>query len=532
MVASLLTVLSSGIQDERLAFRTTLYPFVRVWVKTGRFTTQWVRLDFDNVPAFGQTGFVRLTRKGHLITRLFLVAEMPDIWSVQKRAEVAKGAGGGVGSAYPRFGWTNSLGHALVGQLTLDIGGSRVESLDGQLMEVLDEFYTPMEKVGIANQGLRRRDSGFTDQTWGWPPTEQVGQVGAGTGTGTGYKERVVVPLPFWFSRGDMGCALPIDAIGADEVRCSVTFRSVGGLYFTSTQRQGLASEAEGSSLWPMEGSSFYSADPVADPSVLSTPLTDSLGVIQMPTGLTLGECYVMAEYVYLDQNEANRFRLSDLQVPVVQHYAMAPYDTRGLLNARIPLRVPNPCRAVMFFCQPWEAGAYNAHFLATRDMTGTVNTFPDGSSYPWWPDAVGASGAGGAKGLTLTMRPAFALSDSEPVSGYALEFQGGMVRYRTEGGALFRSVIPSYEMRKAPWVNRYYYYLPFGIQNGWTPFSQPRGEANLDKMTKKELVLQFRPRYGTTSGLEVGRFQVRVFAETYNVLRVFGGRAGLLFAY
>lgn len=525
MVASLLTVLSSGIQDERLAFRATVYPFVRVWRRAGRFTTQWVRLDFDNVPAFGQTGFVRLTRKGHLVTRLFLVAEMPDIWSVQQRASVANG--GGV--AYPRFGWTNSLGHALVGGLTLDIGGSRVESMDGQLMEVLDEFYTPMEKVGVANEGLRRRDTGFTDQTWGWPPPQAVGVSGA---SGTGYKERVVVPLPFWFSRGDMGCALPIDAIGADEVRCGVTFRSVASLYFTATQRQGLASEAEGSALWPMEGSSFYSADPVLDPSVLGSPLTDSLGVIQMPTGLVLGECYVMAEYVYLDQNEANRFRLADLQVPVVQHYTMAPYDTRGLPNARIPLRVPNPCRGVMFFCQPWEAGAYNAHFLATRDMTGTVNTLPDGSRYPWWPDAVGISGSAGAGTLATMMRPAFSLSDSEPVAGYSVEFQGGLVRYRTEGGALFRSVIPSYEMRKSPWVNRYYYYLPFGVQNGWTPFSQPRGEANLDKMTKKELVLQFRSRYGNTSGLEVGRFQVRVFAETYNVLRVFGGRAGLLFAY
>ena len=519
MVASLLRVLSSGIQDERLTFRPTLYPFIRVWNKSGRFTTQWVRLDFDNVPAFGQTGYVRLIRKGHLVTRLFLVAEMPDIWSVQQRAKMANG---GV-DAWPRFGWTNSLGHALVERLTLDIGGSRVESLDGQLMEVLDEFYTPMEKVGIVNEGIRRRDAGFTEQTWGWPP---AGTVGTG-----GYKERVVVPLPFWFSRGDRGCALPIDAIGADEVRCSVSFRGVGGLYFTGTQRRDQAGEAEGSGLWPMEGSRFYAADPVLNPGVVGSPLTDGTGVIQMPSGIGLGECYVMAEYVYLDQNEANRFRLADLQVPVVQHYTMAPVDTRGLPSVRIPLRIPNPARAIMFFCQPWEAGAYNAHFLATREMTGTVNTLPDGSVFPWWPDAVGGSHTGSG-GWAVAMRGGFALSDSEPVAGYALEYQGGLVRYRTEAPSLFRSVIPSYEMRKAPWVNRYYYYMPFGIQNGWTPWSQPQGEANLDKMTRKELVLQFRSRYGGGSGLDVGRFQVRVYAETYNVLRVFGRRAGMLFAY
>ena len=268
MVASLLRILCSGIQDERLAFKATMYPFYRVWNKTGRFTTQWTRLDFDNVPAFGQTGIVRITRKGHLVTRLFLVAEMPDIWSIQRRASVANGS-----TAYPRFGWTNSLGHALVAGLTMDIGGSRVESLDGRLMEVLDEFYTPMEKVGIANEGLRRRDTGFTEQTWGWPPSEAM------IGLNQGYKERVVVPLPFWFSRGDMGCALPVDAIGLDEIRCGITFRSASGLYFTGTQPLGQASEAEGSGLWPLEGSRFYTADPVLNPVVLNSPLTDANGV-------------------------------------------------------------------------------------------------------------------------------------------------------------------------------------------------------------------------------------------------------------
>jgi hypothetical protein len=513
MVASLLKVICSGMEDERIGFRPTLYPFQKVWKKAGRFTTQWVRLDFENVPTFGQTGFFRLLRKGHLLTRLYLVAEMPDIYSAQRRAYRANGNQW----AYPRFGWTNSLGHALLQEATLDIANSRVETLDSRLLEVLDEFYTPLEKVPSVNDGIKRKDNGFTSQSFGWP-------MGAGSAEGA-FRERVMVPLPFWFSRGDSGCALPIDAMSMDEVRCSVTFRDISGLYFTETHVPG--GGAQGSALWPLSGSSLYGSDPMLHPSAV--PLTDINGAIKMPSGggLSLGDCYVMAEYIYLDQNEANRFRLADIQVPIVRHYAMNPFDTRGLLNARISLDIPNPTRGVMFLCQPIEATDYNAHFLATRDMTGNVNTLPNGSAYPWWPDAVGLR----ADRATTGLRPAFALSDSEPVSGYSLEYQGSLVRYRTEGASLFRSVIPSYEMRKSPWVNRYYYYLSFGIQNGWTPFSAPRGEANLDKMTRRELVLQFRTRYGNTSGLEVGRFMVYVYAETYNILRVYGGRAGMLFA-
>ena len=130
---------------------------------------------------------------------------------------------------------------------------------------------------------------------------------------------------------------------------------------------------------------------------------------------------------------------------------------------------------------------------------------------------------------MSTYMRPAFALSDSEPLAAYALEYQGSLVRYRTEGGGLFRSVLPSYELRKSPWHGRYLYVLPFGIQNGFTPISQTQSEANMDKIVKKELVLEFRPRYGAVS-LSVGRFIVRVYSEAYNMLRVYGSRAGLMF--
>ena len=86
MTASLLKILSSGIQDERLTFQATLYPFRKIWIRGGRFTTQWSRLDFENTPTFGNTAFFRILRKGHLLTRLFLVASMPDIYRPQALA--------------------------------------------------------------------------------------------------------------------------------------------------------------------------------------------------------------------------------------------------------------------------------------------------------------------------------------------------------------------------------------------------------------------------------------------------------------
>jgi hypothetical protein len=526
MVASLLKVISSGIQDERLDFKHTLYPFTKVWRKAGRFTTQWGRLEFENTPTFGNTAYFRILRKGHLVTRLFLVATMPDIWSAQKAAKTAYDALSPAPPAngpYPKFGWTNSLGHALVEQLTLDIAADRVESIDSRLLEILDEYHTPLERVPNINNLIKRKDHGFTEQSFGWPPTSTQQT------PPQPYNETVIVPLPFWFSRGDFGCALPIDAIAMDEVRVGIRFRNLNGLYYTTTQLAENKSLEPGTSLWPLSGSNFYENEPSSTLNP-GTPLRDSNGtIIQMPLNLQLGDCYILAEYVYLDQNEANRFRLADLQIPIVQHYSMNPFQTRGLPTARIPLNIPNPTKDIFFMLNREEAPRYNAYFLATRDLTGNVNTLPQGSTkLPWWPDAIGLY----AQSPATFLRPGFALSDSEPISGYEVDYEGQLVRFRTQGSALFRSIIPSYEQRKTPWVNRYYYNFPLGIQNGFTPFSRPQGEANLDKIVNRELVLQMRQKREYVAGTIVPSYTVYVYAETYNILRVYGGRAGTMFPY
>ena len=53
MVAALLRVLHSGIQDSRLLppkGNPNIELFSKVLIRAGRFTTQWVRLDFDSQP--------------------------------------------------------------------------------------------------------------------------------------------------------------------------------------------------------------------------------------------------------------------------------------------------------------------------------------------------------------------------------------------------------------------------------------------------------------------------------------------------
>jgi len=413
----------------------------------------------------------------------------------------------------PHFGWTNNLGHSIVDTTSLTIGGNLVETLSGQLMEVIDEFQTPLEKVNEKNRQLCRSDNGFTQTTYGYSNVNQT----------------VTTHLPFWFSRGDPGCALPIDALNVDEVRLTVNFKPVTSLYYTDSRAATPVLGVEGGSLQPMANSPFYYEDssgnlmPNIEPN---RPINNRLLAfpkLNMTSNLAIQESYLIVEYIYLDKAEANRLRIADIQVPIVQHYILNPQDTQGTTYARLYLDIPNPTRDLFFFCQRYEAPSLNAHFLATKDLYKGVN-----KPYAlWWPDASGLDAR-----LYGNLRPGFSRSGSEPIRWLALNYNETLTRYSTENVAVFRSLFPSIEQRKAPWINRYYYNMPLGLQNGLNPFSTPLGEANLDKVKRLTLSLGFHGKTGDPTDVYVERFWVRVFAETYNILRIYGGRGTTMFAY
>ena len=412
----------------------------------------------------------------------------------------------------PHFGWTNNLGHSIVDTTTLTIGGNLVETLSGQLMEVIDEFQTPLEKVSEKNRQLCRSDNGFNQITYGFSNLNQT----------------VTTHLPFWFSRGDPGCALPIDALNVDEVRVTVNFKPVTSLYYTDSRNITPIVNAEGGSLQPMQGSPFYYEDtsgvlmPHIEPNRLYNKALLPFPKLNMTSQLAIQDSYLLVEYIYLDKAEANRFRIADIQVPIVQHYIANPQDNRSTPYTRINLDIPNPTRDLFFYCQRYEAPSFNAHFLATRDLCRGANPYG-----LWWPDASGLDAR-----LYGNLRPAFSTSGSEPIRWLSLNYNESLTRYSTENVAVFRSLLPSMEQRKAPWLNRYYYNLPFGYQNGLNPLSMPMGEANMDKIKRVTLALGFHGPTGDPTDVYADRFFTRVFAETYNILRVYGGRGTTMFAY
>lgn len=517
--ATLLSIVCGGLQDARIFSprgQPDMKNYVKVLKKTTRWASQWIRVDFDGQTQFGQRSTVTIPRKGELLSQVTLVATMPDIYTPQKQAQSANP------SSYlgPFYGWTNSLGHALIDLLECDIGGVNVDRMDGRFLEMYDELYESNSSSRTKNSMIQRIPNGFGPKSIGCTETPTT----------------VSVPLPFWFSKNCYANALPLDALSADSVQIHVTLKPLNQLYYSSSQLTTTVNTvdtvqtAKGcNSVTPILGARFYRSNPNSSTLIydVSNPTVGISGEmipnISMMSNLQLQDMYLLCEFISLEDAEAIAFRSNQLEYRVEQHYIVPKHDTQGSSNVRIQLPYNNPVKDIMWVAQRPEAEKYNAWFLFTRDLQSR-NSPPN--SGPWWPDAI----------LTQDgqSKPAFRNAYSEPIQGVQFTLSNIMRFNHQESPSLFRSLIPLLHYRKAPLYNRYIYVYPFGLAPGASDDKElgscanPRGYSNWDKLPKKELHLFMNP----DSNKNYPNMNIYAYVTIYNIFRVYGGRGVMLFAY
>ena len=522
--ATLLSVVCYGLQDQFLLTpkgQPNIKNYVKVLVKTTRWASQLVRVDFDGQPGFGRRFTCTIPRKAELLTQATLVVTMPDIYTPQQQAEASCPPGMTV--IGPKYGWTNSLGHAMIDLVEFDIGGVNVDRMDGRYLELYDELNEPNQAIRAKNRMIHRIANGFNASSIGHDPTPTV----------------AYVPLPFWFSKKDYEMALPIDALSADALQLHVTLRPLNQLYYTDARLDSRnpgfrpGTDVEGA-MYPLTGGSFYRFNQDAPGQVFSLdPAQELNGIsgelipdIKMPLNYEIGDTYLLCEYISVEEAEAVALRSSALDYRVEQHYIVPPQFTQRAQNVRVRLPYSNPVKDIIWVAQRPDVANYNAWFLFTRDLYSPALTPADWYSIPWWPDAI----------LTTSdqAQPAFRLAYSEPIRGAKLSF-GSITRFEhLNSPSLFRSIIPLLHYRKAPLFNRYIYVYPFGLAPGASddksmgPSYNVRGFSNFDKLPKKELQIEMIPdRDGSFLDLTI-----YAYVTIYNVFRVFGGRGVMLFNY
>lgn len=513
--ATNLTLVSSGLADERLQptkGNPNMEQFVKVLKKTTRWSAQWNRIDFDGSPEFGQRVSLTIPKIGELVSGFTIAVTMPDIYTPQMMAMQS------VGDDFlgPTYGWTNSLGHALIQQIELEIGGVIVETLDSRLLEILDELYETVESAVAKNAMIKRMPHGFQANTWRTVEPTQV-----------------YIPIPFWFSRpGIYSHALPIEALTSDIVRVHVVFRPLEQLYYTDARvdtrtvgyRPGIDTPG---GMWGLQGGRFWRTQTDVASMVYSMNASmPSSGVkgeiiqgITMPARMSPIDAFALVEYISLEDYEAMMFRSSELTYHVEQHYTVPVVQTLQKTEVHVPLPYSNPTKEILWVFQRPEVATYNAWFLFTQQLQARSVSNP--CNIPWWSDAYLVPKIEN-KWLTI---PAFQTSYSEPLYSATLLYNG-VERFVHEGGSFFRGLIPAKYYVKSAVHNRYIYAYSFGQKASRLAYG-PTGVANWDKIPRKEMIFTLQR---TLQGSPPPNMNLYVYITIWNVLKVFGGRGGMLF--
>jgi hypothetical protein len=196
MTGGLMQLVAYGAQDIYLTGNPMITYFKVVYRRHTNFAMESIEQTFNGTVGFGNKVTALISRNGDLVSGLTLEVDLPAI--------AANGDA-----------WTNDVGHHLIEECTVEIGGQQIDKHYGDWLEIWAQLTVP------ASQRVGYRDM------IGQSPLAANGHPGTLqriTG-GVAATRRIYVPLQFWFCR-NVGLALPLIALQYHEVKVSVKFRT------------------------------------------------------------------------------------------------------------------------------------------------------------------------------------------------------------------------------------------------------------------------------------------------------------------
>lgn len=164
------------------------------------FAMESIEQVFNGSADFGKKVTCLVSRNGDLINRVYLQANLPA-----------------VDTPTASFRWVDDVGHHLISEVELEIGGQRIDRQTGDWLQIWSELTVAAgHKVGyrkmIGSYPLYADDGGEI--------TSSLQYYGSDAKAET----TIYVPLQFWFCR-NVGLSLPLIALQYHEVKINMTFR-------------------------------------------------------------------------------------------------------------------------------------------------------------------------------------------------------------------------------------------------------------------------------------------------------------------
>jgi len=303
MGGGLMQLVAYGAQDVYLSGNPQITFFKVVYRRHTNFSVEPIPQTWNGSADFDRTVTCTINRNGDLITNMYLCVELATT----------------AATTVP-WGYVNRLGHALVQDVKVEIGGSKI-----------DQHYADWLNIWYELTHETSQERGYN---------KMIGNVPELTTMSTEAKQGYImyVPLVFWFNRNN-GLALPLIALQYHDVRVTLKFAAAD----KCINYQGSGATAP----------------------LLSNLMTDSFLVI---------------DYVYLDSEERKRFAQASHEYLIEQLQFTGSESLTSVTN-KYRLNFNHPCKYLVWAphfdlfnkSNLWLAYATDGDWGAARDYFAKV---------------------------------------------------------------------------------------------------------------------------------------------------------------
>ncbi len=530
MGGALMQLVAYGAQD---AFLTGT-PEITYWKVSYRrhtnFAMESIEQTFNGQADFGRRVSCTISRNGDLAYRTYIQVTLPEINQDMK---------GSSGDVYAR--WLDFPGEQLISQVEIEIGGQRIDRQYGDWMHIWNQLTMSAEQ----QKGYYKMIGHTTQLTYITDPTfaEINGPCAAAGGAGQVCAPRkalpettLYIPLLFWFCRNP-GLALPLIALQYHEVKINVDFRPIGEC------------------LWAVKDLSATSGS-----QSVTTAYQQSL---------VAASIYV--DFIFLDTDERRKMAANPHEY-LIEQLQFTGDESVGSSSNKIKVNFNHPCKELIWvvqpdanvdYCSSLEAGTplfrvlgsqpFNytdaidvlppaIHVFGGPDATSGTNAVISGGTFEmpgatsdygyntWMSGGALGSSSGTDAGSFVSDAGTFVLAETaldmhcwgeNPVVTAKLQLNG-QDRISEREGSYFDVVQPFQHHTRAPdtGINVYSFALKPEEHN-------PSGTCNFSRIDNATLQLVLSS--GTVAGVSTAK--VRVYAHSYNVLRVLAGMAGIAYS-
>lgn len=484
MTGGLIQLVAYGQQDFYLINDPQITFFKTVYRRYTNFSLESIQQDFIDKPDFGKRVSCVISRYGDLVRKMNLVIELPSIPKFDNKT---------------KFAWVKKIGFAIIKTIEVEIGG---ELIDRQYGDWLNIWYELTTLSGHNQDNL-------------------IGNIEELTDFSNGKKSyKLFIPLQFWFNR-IAGLALPVVSLQYSHIKINLDLNEFCNCYLLSpthfiniendlvnfTPNEYLIQNVNGITTLakfvdydiiekklyitqisphnfqiPTQNNSKYEICGMNSKFKVMPKINSVQKIYKNKANLCnicLKKCYLLVEFVFLDDEERTRFSLARHEYLIEQVFFNGS-ETVNNLHQSYKIGFTQSCKELIWVTQLENNIKNNNWFNYTDNLIGC--------------------------GRNIITTCGILFNGVERLSVRDIEYFSKVQVYQNHSNA------PS------EGINVYSFALK-------PEDHQPSGTANLTMIDNIRLKLSVLPSINYKNVAKL-----RIYGLVYNILRISNGISGLLF--